>query len=120
MQTELFSPATLSFADFWQVYPRKTAKQPSQKAWLKLNIKDQMKAIKDCIPRYKDTPKQFIPHASTYLNQERWDEEIITEESKPEYSTPMTQSQAYKAFVPVEQGNVSHAGRDALKRILGR
>ena len=119
MQTELFSPATLSFADFWQVYPRKTAKQPSQKAWLKLNIKDQMKAIKDCIPRYKDTPKQFIPHASTYLNQERWDEEIITEEPTSN-APPQIHSQSYKAFVPVEQGNVSHAGRDALKRILGR
>ena len=119
MQIDLFPSATLSFNDFWQIYPRKTAKQISQKAWSRLGIKDQIKAIKDCIPRYKDTPKQFIPHASTYLNQFRWEDEIITKEQSTN-TPPLINSQSYKAFVPVEHGTVGNVGREALKRILGK
>lgn len=72
----------ISFDDFWFYYPRKTAKPKARSAWNKL---DPSPAIKDKIlenlkaraeaGEWKD--KQFIPHPSTYLNGERWDDEII-------------------------------------------
>ena len=31
------------------------------------------------IEAHKDTKKEFIPHASTWLNQERWNDEYETE-----------------------------------------
>ena len=84
MQSDLFPSQTISFSDFWSIWPRKTAKQISEKAWYKLTASNQKKALQDFPKRYRNTPKQFIPHASTYLNQERWEDEII--EPKKEFN----------------------------------
>jgi hypothetical protein len=66
-----------SFELFWTAYPRKTAKQSAVKTWKKLSkSKDfdpqEVIAIAEDYSR-SDLPEQkFIPHASTWLNQERW------------------------------------------------
>ena len=69
------------FGLFWKSYPRKEAKPAALSAFERLTYNEQGKAIDDCIQRYKDTEKQFIPHASTYLNQKRFNDEQV--KSKP-------------------------------------
>ena len=67
------------FNEFWKKYPRKTAKAPAQKvfarALTKIDFEDMMKKLDVFIDVHKDTKKQFLPHASTWLNQERWNDE---------------------------------------------
>jgi hypothetical protein len=66
-----------SFETFWKTYPRKTAKQSALKVWTKLSKSkdfdpDEVINIVEAYSR-SDLPEQkFIPHASTWLNQERW------------------------------------------------
>ncbi|WP_080642126.1 helix-turn-helix domain-containing protein [Pseudomonas sp. CK-NBRI-02] len=67
------------FERFWKLYPRKTNKVKARKAWEKLSPDADLQTVmitalaKHCVS--KDWTKengQFIPHASTWLNGERW------------------------------------------------
>lgn len=65
------------FDQFWSLYPRKTSKQSASKAFAKLKDEDQQKAISNISRLYSETPVQFVPHAATYLNQGRWEDQVI-------------------------------------------
>lgn len=67
------------FERFWEVYPRKVGKFEASKAFEKLNEDDQQQAVADVRRRsqrnwWSSTPK-LIAHASTYLNQRRFEDE---------------------------------------------
>ena len=69
------------FESFWKFYPRKVSKSESLKAWNKINPDQQLVAsICNGLTKYlasADWAKddgQFIPHASTWLNQSRWND----------------------------------------------
>jgi hypothetical protein len=65
------------FDQFWNLYPRKTSKQSASKAFAKLKDEDQQAAINNIARLYSETPVQFVPHAATYLNQARWEDQVI-------------------------------------------
>jgi hypothetical protein len=70
------------FDEFWSLYPRKIAKATARKAWAKLSAEQQLMAAKaiDTHCQYwraKETELEFIPHASTWLNGERFEDELI-------------------------------------------
>lgn len=65
------------FFRFWENYPRKTDKKKARLAFNKLSQPDKELAIADCKTRYINTEKQYIPHATTYLNGERFNDEVI-------------------------------------------
>ena len=65
------------FDQFWALYPRKTSKQLASKAFAKLSDENQQKAIANIARLYANTEVQFVPHAATYLNQARWEDEAI-------------------------------------------
>jgi DNA-binding transcriptional MocR family regulator len=68
-----------SFDLFWDAYPKKVAKKSALTAFKRLKASDQQKAIADIQSgRYSKTDPQFIPNPSTYLNQERWNDEVKT------------------------------------------
>ncbi len=69
------------FESFWKFYPRKVSKSEALKAWNKINPDQQLIAsICAGLAKYlgsADWAKddgQFIPHASTWLNQARWND----------------------------------------------
>lgn len=75
------------FDEFWVMYPRKVAKAAAKKAWEKLTEEQQLQAAKaiDEHCQYwkaKETALEFIPHAATWLNQERWEDELVIEPKK--------------------------------------
>ena len=78
------------FDQFWAIYPRKTSKQIASKAFAKLNDEDQQKAISNIARLYNDTPVQYVPHAATYLNQARWEDEAISRTNT--FATPLNQT----------------------------
>jgi len=74
------------FEMFWKSYPKKTAKESAKKAWLKIKPNDELiakiaKAVKD--QKLSDREQQFIPHAATWLNNKRWEDEISGTTQKP-------------------------------------
>ncbi len=69
------------FLDFWKQYPRKISKRVAEKSWQKLSTGEQAAAL-EALPnhieywRKAETQQTFIPHASTWLNQGRWEDEL--------------------------------------------
>lgn len=78
------------FDQFWALYPRKTSKQSALKAFAKLKDEDQQKAINNVARLYSDTPVQYVPHAATYINQARWEDEAIVRTNT--FATPLNQT----------------------------
>lgn len=71
------------FEMFWSEYPNKKAKSVAQKSWYKINpdeklfsaIMDGLKKAK-CSQQWVKDGGQFVPHPSTWLNQQRWNDEV--------------------------------------------
>jgi hypothetical protein len=75
------------FDEFWALYPRKVAKAVAKKAFARLTEQQQLdacKALDDHIIYWdiKEIEIEFIPHPSTWLNQERWEDELVIEPKK--------------------------------------
>ena len=71
----------MSFEQFWSMYPKKVAKGAAMKAWVRLTPMEQQQAL-EALPYHvkywelKQTEKEYICHASTWLNQWRWMDEL--------------------------------------------
>lgn len=78
------------FDQFWILYPRKTSKQAASKAFAKLKDEDQQKAISNIGRLYSETPVQFVPHAATYINQARWEDQAIARTNT--FANPLNQT----------------------------
>ena len=68
------------FDQFWKLYPRKVARFAAEKEWKRLK-EDEKRAAIEALPIHAQgwadrDDKQFIPHASTWLHQRRWEDEI--------------------------------------------
>lgn len=71
------------FEKFWEAYPRKEGKGYCRKIWNKLKPSEELvQKMLESIKIQKQTDRwlkndgQFIPMPSTWLNQERWEDEI--------------------------------------------
>ena len=67
------------FDEFWQRYPRKIGKGAAHKAYAKATRKadhdDLMFGLSQQLPAMQAKDQQYIPHAATWLNAERWSDE---------------------------------------------
>lgn len=78
-------PSPDGFREFWETYPRKIAKQDALKAWKKLNPTPELQqrilsavAIAVKSEQWRRDGGKFIPHASTWLNGRRFEDEGLT------------------------------------------
>ena len=69
----------LAFESFWNSYPRADGRMAAFEKWLKLSPDSETRTlIMADVERRRGSPQwlkdkgQFIPHASTYLHQRRW------------------------------------------------
>jgi hypothetical protein len=70
------------FEAFWREYPRKAAKVAAERVWRKLRPSADMGALiinalrQHCRqPQWQRDGGVYIPHAATWLNQRRWEDE---------------------------------------------
>lgn len=71
------------FDKFWQAYPKKVSKKQAQKSWKKIKpslelfekILKALEMVKQTEQWKKDNGK-YVPYPATWLNQERWTDEI--------------------------------------------
>jgi hypothetical protein len=77
----------MSFDELWGMYPRKVAKRVAQKAFERLTQTEQAQALAT-MPNHlaywkaNDTQLAYIPHLATFLNQYRFEDEIVIEPPK--------------------------------------
>ena len=70
------------FEIFWDKYPRKVAKKKAHQIWKTKKLDKIYKNIVNGLESYlnseawKKDGGAFIPHPTTFLNQERWDDEV--------------------------------------------
>ncbi len=82
------------FDQFWRVYPRKVKRQDAAKAFAKLNPPPELLATilaavdaqqrRGCLePRTTSDGRSTVPHPTTWLNGQRWADEIDTPSIQP-------------------------------------
>ena len=74
------------FDQFWTTFPRKTDKARAKRSFLRLTKAEQELAVSNIQRLYSETPAQFIPHPSTYLNGKRWEDQAIQRTSNFTYA----------------------------------
>lgn len=70
-----------SFDRFWAIYPRKVAKKAASIAWAKLKPSSAAQALEALenhvrLWQAEGRSSEYIPHAATWLNGARWEDEI--------------------------------------------
>lgn len=78
----------MTFDDFWRKYPRKVARKTAMQSFMKLAVDEQEMAIEalDTHIEYwklKETATEFIPHPATWLNQQRFYDELKLTPKQP-------------------------------------
>jgi hypothetical protein len=70
-------------SQFWPKYPRKVSRKSALKAFLKIDLtQDLMTKIIESVDKQAKSPKwqekggEYIPHAATWLNGERWEDTV--------------------------------------------
>jgi hypothetical protein len=77
----------MKFENFWLQYPKKVGKLTAKRSWEKLSQENKQKALEAIVEHRKywsakGTEWEFIPHASTWLNQERFEDELVIEQKE--------------------------------------
>ncbi|APX75093.1 hypothetical protein BUW96_09530 [Achromobacter insolitus] len=81
------------FSTFWAQWPRRTAKKAAERAWAKLRAADR-RAVLHVLPNHlaywkaARTATEFIPHPATWINGERWKDDVIIPAPRPERQAP--------------------------------
>lgn len=84
-QNEVLTEKEKKFEDFWRLYPKKRKKSEARKKFMR--IKDgEIEKIMSWLNRYleywrrKGTEMQYIPDPTTWINQERRNDELETQQ----------------------------------------
>ena len=76
----------IRFEQFWERYPRKVGKKKCAQTWRSRKLDKHVDSIIEALNQHieiewQDRDKDKIPHPSTWLNQDRWEDEVTA--SKP-------------------------------------
>ena len=111
------------FNKFWALYPRKVAKVSAQRSWKRLtnkNIESIFKVFHEHLIRWKYKDIQFVPHASTWINQRRWEDELEplpNEKSLPIYKNIEKDRKDFLNKIKEAEKNI--ASDEERKKALG-
>ena len=77
----------MTFEQFWQQYPKKVGKLTAKRSWEKLSQENQQKALEAIVEHRKywtakGTDWEYIAHASTWLNNHRFEDELVIEQKE--------------------------------------
>jgi len=96
------------FEIFWKAYPRKVGKGACRKIWQRKKfsqeiLEEMLKALSWQKNLKQWQSVEFIPHPSTWLNQERWEDE-----------------QDLSLMVGSDKGKTTQSQKDELMEIIAR
>jgi len=75
------------FKDWYSRYPIKKGRMKAEQAWNKYNLDSRADELIAILKEQKAHDAQWkagigIPHPTTYLNQQRWEDEILRQDAK--------------------------------------
>jgi len=82
---------SVHFENFYNEYPRKIGKTQANKSWEKISPSEEvfneiMAGLANYIKHeWKGKEMKYIPHAATWLNQERWKDEVTVKKEDSDY-----------------------------------
>ena len=115
------------FDAFWSAYPKKVSKAEAKKAWTKIKpelvdlILSKVELFKTSQEWTKDNG-QYIPNASTWLNQKRWDDELnygAQNNAENRFGRPTKQTANQKANSDAERLRAAIAASRENESLLG-
>lgn len=111
------------FAEFWSAYPLKKAKATAEKAWAKLKPGAELTAtILSAIATQRASADwqrdggQYIPHPTTWLNQRRWEDEVIHARSqRPDQNRSRSAVDEVKQAIAAREAQPALAGQAVVE-----
>ena len=128
VNTQAYESGMLTeFITFWEAYPKKVAKIPAIRAWIKLAptpelaIEIMTSVVAHTFNADQWSDKQYIPQPATFINGRKWEDEIIKKTIKID---PMDNRPYFeKTVTPKSTPESRQKKSDALEKcreILGR
>jgi hypothetical protein len=118
------------FETFWSLYPKKIAKKKAHDIWKRKKLDSQIDAIVNKLKeqialdnQWQDV--QFIPNPTTYLNGERWDDEI-QKSTQPHKTPPMAytetrpQPEEYKTQNIEQRRGHTRVSQESISQMLNK
>lgn len=111
-----------TFDDFWLLYPKRVARKDALAAWARMTGAERMDALTALVDWRRvwiaRGDLQYAPHAATWLNGERW-----TDELPDEFVRTGGRPSAQVEYKPGEKGEktaMPDKVREALAKLRGR
>lgn len=112
-----------NFVEFWNLYPKKVEKKKAEAKWARLTKATQDLVLTDLPKRllteqWQKNNGQFVPNPMTYLNGERWNDQIVQPASIVQYTQQREQEKLKLKQMEAERAPINSEGRkkfDALK-----
>lgn len=109
------SKPTDFFAEFWDRYPKRVGKADAHKAYIramkKITHDDLMFALSERLPALEAREKKYRPNPSTWLNQERWQDDIDTDHNADGSVQSRSRNGMVDAFAQVAAERMARDGR---------
>lgn len=107
-----------SFDDFWTLYPKRVAKRDAEKSWARIAAEDRLAAVV-ALAKWRRVwlargEMQFVPHASTWLNGARWEDEL------PVDASPRPAAQKLAEFSTATRGEMPQEVRELIAKLKKR
>lgn len=109
------------FNVFWNEYPKKVAKQDALKAWMKIKpgaelVNQIMTGLARCkaSAEWAKSGGQFIPHAATWLNGKRWEDDVSVQPVQASVPVPVRTVNAQQ----YSQRDYKDADQEAYERMM--
>lgn len=118
----------MNFNDFYALYPRKMGRKDAERSWNRLTPVQQEECL-IAMPNYlkywkiKETAKDFIPYPATFLNNERWTDDLDLEpiqNKKPELPFYATEELTLKKAQEVGITPYAGEGWPALRQRISQ
>lgn len=101
------------FEQFWKLYPKKKSRKDATKAWAKLKPNDELRQTlitalgSHCVSEdWAKDGGRYVPNAATWLNGERWHDELAPATGKASTFTNLPQHEA-NAYPEVPHGQTN-------------
>lgn len=109
--------ASTPFDDFWLLYPKRWAKKDARKAWDRIDPSLHNRifiALVRWRQVWRNKEVEFLPHPATWLNGERWEDEL------PDGALPANASHISAVLPTGERGEIPAHVQAVLAKLRGR
>ena len=116
---------TPSFDEFWALWPRRVAKKEAQRVWSRL-CASQKRAALQAVPAHAELWRRerraavHIPHASRWLNGERWEDEVIITRTSDTWTVAVATARSSSRYGGPSQDQLREDNEAARRMAFGR